>query len=98
MVRKSLLPVLVFLVSAWLCCGSLHASAKKKTAEQVPAQPVADEHWKYQNKTTFNAIVLTGNSENITLGGAEKFTAKKEQITDILTSGVTYVQIGRAHV
>ena len=89
---KNLLPFLVLLFAAGFCSVSLHASAKKKTTAQVLAPTSSEQRWKYQNKTTFNAIVLTGNSETITLGGTEKFTAKKERLTDIFTAGVTYAR------
>ena len=52
----------------------------------------SDQAWKIKNKTTFNLVAVTGNSDSISLGGTEKFTAKKKTITDIFTSGVTYVR------
>ena len=51
-----------------------------------------DENWKFGNKTTLNLTILTGNSESTTIGGNEKFTAKRERVTNTLTGGVLYVR------
>jgi|GEM_PF-2686416 len=62
------------------------------TLANIYRKPPSDGNWEFKNKTTFNAIALTGNSDTITLGGDEKFTTKKKNVANVFTSGVTYAR------
>ena len=78
-------PSLVFII-AGLC-----SIASVAFAQDSPTRPT-DERGTINNETGVHAGVVTGNTENISLGGSEKLTLHKKRITNILTAGVLYVR------
>ncbi len=64
----------------------LLAQGGRETSQEI------DDLWKFKNETTLNTTILTGDSDSVTLGGEEKFVAKKKTVTNTFTSGVTYVR------
>ena len=84
---KSYHKLLSVLAVTWLLFPALSGAQEKAQETQT-----ASHRWKFQNETTLNATILTGNSDSITLGGSEKLKIKKNRVTNVFTSGVTYVR------
>ena len=75
-------------LSALLCLVLFFGWVRASYAQESPS----GQAWKFKNKTTFNLVAVTGNSDSVSLSGTEKFTAKKKTVTNTLTSGITYAR------